>query len=133
MQHILKDTVPGINPKYISIACKHVFEEKALDVLVNCKLNRSQQCALAIQQANSILDCTSCSIASGSRQGIFPLCTVLLRPYLQYYAQFWAAQYNRGAESAATPADTHQDGQAGGHSTTEGAERACVLSQEKET
>lgn len=134
MQHILRDTFPSSNPKCIPTAYKHVFEEKALVVLVDSKLNKSQQGTLAMKQTNSILGCMSCSIASGSRQGMLPLCTVHLRPCLQYCIQFWAAHCKRGTESAASQAETQQDGQeAGVHSVREEAERACLLSQEKET
>lgn len=64
---------------------------------------------------------------SGSRQGTLPLCTVLLR----LYPQFGAAQCKRGTESAASPAEIHQDVQgAGAHNVGEESRRVCLLSQE---
>ena len=72
--------------------------EKDLGTLVDKKLNRSQQCALAAWEANNILGCIKRSVVSRLREVTLPLCSVLVRPHLEHCVQMWSSQYRRGVD-----------------------------------
>ena len=55
----------------------------------------SQQCALTAQKANCILGCTKSSVVRRVREVILPLCSVLVRPHLEYCVQMWSPQHRR--------------------------------------
>lgn len=71
------------------------FVEKDLWVVVNAKLNISQQCALVAKVSTSILGCIRRSCTSRSREVILPPYSALVRPHLEYWVKCWAPQDRR--------------------------------------
>jgi len=89
------------NPRYVYRLGEELegsLVEKDLGILVDEKLNMSQQCALAAWKANSILVSTRRGVASKDREVIVPLCFALMRPHLEYCVQVWDLQYGKDLE-----------------------------------
>jgi len=70
---------------------------KDLGVLVDKKLNVSQQSALAGQKADRALGCIKSSVASRAREGVL-LCSALIRPHLEPCIQLWGLQHKKDVD-----------------------------------
>lgn len=87
--------IPGYTYKLSDETLESSPPEKDLGVVVDSKLNMSQQCALVARRAYCTLGCLKHSIASRSREEIVLLYSALVQPHLEYCVQFWAPQYKK--------------------------------------
>jgi len=93
----VQDPAPGSGQPWYQYGLRNgVIEsspEKNLQVLVDKKLDVTQQCGLAAQKANCILDCIKRSVASRSREVILPPYCTLVRPHPEFCVWFWSPQH----------------------------------------
>jgi len=103
--------------------------------LVDEKMDMRQQCTLRAQKANHIPGCIKSSVASRAREGILPLCSALVRPYLESCIQLWGPQHRKDMDLLGVgPEEGHKNHQSAGTPLLRGkAERAGVVQPGEET
>ena len=85
-------------------------EEKDLGVLVDEKLNFSQQCTRAAKKANHILGCIKRSVTSRSTEVILLLYSALMRPHWEHWGTVLGLPTQEGHGTVAVdPEEGHRD------------------------
>ena len=87
---------------------EHSLAEKDLGILVDGKLDMSQQGTLSAQKANHILGYVKRSVVSRLREVISPLYAALMRPHLSYCIQMQTGQEKHGPDGV-HPEEGHKN------------------------
>ncbi|XP_058691655.1 triadin isoform X6 [Poecile atricapillus] len=72
--------------------------EKDLGLVVDEKLDMTQQCVLEVKKTICILGCIKSSVASTSKEVILSLYSALVRPHLDYCVQDWEPQHKKDVD-----------------------------------
>ena len=71
--------------------------EKDLGIVIDHKLNMSQQCDVPTKKANVILACINRNIVLKSCEVLIPHYSALGRPYFEYCVQVWTPHFKKDA------------------------------------
>ncbi|KAK8747068.1 hypothetical protein OTU49_016973, partial [Cherax quadricarinatus] len=85
--------------KLNNVELSHTDCEKDLGVMVSSNLKPRQQCLSVRNKANRLLGFISRSVSNRSPEVILQLYTSLVRPHLDYAAQFWSPYYRMDINS----------------------------------
>ena len=86
---------PGVQHRLGSTWLESSSVERDLGVLVDRKLNMSEQWAAASKKANRMLGCIKKGITRREKEVIIPLYSALVTPHLEYCVQFWSPLYKK--------------------------------------
>ncbi|KAJ7418572.1 rna-directed dna polymerase from mobile element jockey-like [Pitangus sulphuratus] len=103
--------------------------EKDLGVLVDERLDMSQQRALADKKVSCILGCIKSNMASSLREVIVSLCSALMRHHLEYWIQLWGPRQGRTWTCWSKSRRGHQDDEKDGAPLLRGRTRTIGIFQ----